>query len=227
MEYLSNEAMYILRVVIAMFCGIIIGYERENRNKQAGLKTHALVALGAAVATIVSKYGFFDVKEYDAARVAAQIISGVGFLGAGVIFVKAKIAIEGLTTAAGLWATSAISMSISSGLIAVGIFSTIMIVTFQILTHGNVAKNRFSKLRQIVFEVSGDYDSIQNLEKELLSLGAIFIYREVKENRVQEHGINVEILIDAPLEINFDTIHKLVNNHKNIYKYSLKSYVRQ
>ena len=78
----------LLRMTMALAAGFIIGSERENKNKSAGARTHTLVCLGACLAMIVSKYGFYDVKHFDAARVAAQIVSGVGFLGAGVIFVK-------------------------------------------------------------------------------------------------------------------------------------------
>ena len=79
---------WFLRILIAGMCGAFIGYERRNRNKEAGIRTHSIIALGAALIMIVSKYGFPDVNEYDAARMAAQIVSGVGFLGAGVIFVR-------------------------------------------------------------------------------------------------------------------------------------------
>ncbi len=78
----------LLRTTIALLAGFIIGSERENKNKSAVVRTHTLVCLGACLAIIISKYGFYDVARFDAARVASQIVSGVGFLGAGVIFVK-------------------------------------------------------------------------------------------------------------------------------------------
>lgn len=73
---------------IAALIGCMIGYERKNREKSAGLRTHAIVCMGAALMMVVSKYSFTDISDYDASRVAAQIVSGVGFLGAGTIFIK-------------------------------------------------------------------------------------------------------------------------------------------
>ena len=77
-----------LRIILSCFIGYMIGYERKSRDKSAGMRTHAIVGLGAALMMIISKYGFGDVPDYDASRVASQIVSGVGFLGAGIIFVK-------------------------------------------------------------------------------------------------------------------------------------------
>lgn len=75
-QELVLSAEFFLRILTAAVCGIVIGYERENRNKEAGIRTHAIVALGAALIMIVSKYGFSDIQNYDASRVAAQIVSG-------------------------------------------------------------------------------------------------------------------------------------------------------
>ena len=86
----------IFRIVLATLCGCAIGYERTSRNKSAGIRTHAIIALGSSMFMIISKYAFFDVSTADGARVAAQIVSGIGFLGAGVIFVKDDL-IQGLT----------------------------------------------------------------------------------------------------------------------------------
>ena len=103
---LSSQLELLVRLIVAGICGSLIGYERKNRLKEAGIRTHMIVALGSALVMIVSKYGFADVlllHNYilDPSRVAAQIVSGIGFLGAGIIFVR-KQAISGLTTAAGI-----------------------------------------------------------------------------------------------------------------------------
>lgn len=83
LEYLN----WIFRIVLATLCGCAIGYERTSRNKSAGIRTHAIIALGSSMFMIISKYAFFDVSTADGARVAAQIVSGIGFLGAGLIFI--------------------------------------------------------------------------------------------------------------------------------------------
>ena len=79
---IPSDAELFLRVIVASVLGYMIGYERKNRDKSAGMRTHAIVALGAALMMVVSKYGFYDVEKVDSSRVAAQIVSGVGFLGA-------------------------------------------------------------------------------------------------------------------------------------------------
>lgn len=145
MNYLGLvDLEYVLRIVISGLCGICIGIERRNRAKEAGIRTHCVVACGAALMMIVSKYGFFDVissglfngadVRLDPSRVASTIASGIGFLGAGMIFVH-KNTITGLTTAAGIWATSGVGMAIGSGMYLVGITATFIILTAQILLH--------------------------------------------------------------------------------------------
>ena len=126
LEYLN----WIFRIVLATLCGCAIGYERTSRNKSAGIRTHAIIALGSSMFMIISKYAFFDVSTADGARVAAQIVSGIGFIGAGVIFVKDDL-IQGLTTAAGMWTTSGIAVCVGSGLIFIGVFATLFLVVLQ------------------------------------------------------------------------------------------------
>ncbi len=109
----------IARIALAAVCGMLIGYERKKREKQAGVKTHMIVALSAALMVIVSKEGFLDVPGADPSRVASQILVGISFLGAGVI-VHQQYSIHGLTTAAGLWLTASIGMTIGAGLYALG-----------------------------------------------------------------------------------------------------------
>ena len=129
-EYLD----WMFRIVLATLCGCVIGYERTSRNKSAGIRTHAIIALGSSMFMIISKYAFFDVSTADGARVAAQIVSGIGFLGAGVIFVKDDL-IQGLTTAAGMWTTSGIAACIGAGLIFIGVFATLFLVVLQKIFH--------------------------------------------------------------------------------------------
>ena len=117
--------MYVLitRIVIAGLLGGVIGAEREFRAKIAGTRTHLLVAVGAALMMIVSRYGFDG--QGDPGRVAAQIVSGIGFIGAGAIMVNRK-AVHGLTTAAGIWVAAGIGMAVASGMYAIGIATTVI-----------------------------------------------------------------------------------------------------
>ncbi len=133
--YCLEQGELLVRIVLASILGMAIGFERKNRSKMAGVRTHAIVAFGAALMMIVSKYGFTDIPSYDASRVAAQIVSGVGFLGAGIIFVKNNTSVSGLTTAAGIWATAGVGMSVGAGQYFVGIFSGLLLVGLQGLLH--------------------------------------------------------------------------------------------
>lgn len=111
----------ITRIVVAGLLGGVIGAEREYRAKIAGTRTHLLVAVGSALMMIVSRYGFDG--QGDPSRVAAQIVSGIGFLGAGAIIVNRR-AIHGLTTAAGIWVSAGIGMAVASGMYAIGVATT-------------------------------------------------------------------------------------------------------
>ena len=122
---------FIIRIGVAGLLGAIIGIEREIRSKEAGLKTHFLVAVGSALIMVVSKYAFSDIMNeehmaLDPSRIAAQVVSGVGFLGAGTIIIQ-KQAVKGLTTA-GLWATAGIGLAIGAGMYVVGIGATILVL---------------------------------------------------------------------------------------------------
>jgi putative Mg2+ transporter-C (MgtC) family protein len=120
--------MQIAELMTAFVLSMVIGIEREIHQKSAGLRTHTLVGVGAALFMLISKYGFNDVLVpgrimLDPSRVAAQIVSGVGFLGAGLIFVR-RDSVRGLTTAAAVWVTAAIGAACGAGLIVLGLAAT-------------------------------------------------------------------------------------------------------
>ena len=123
----------IIRVIVGGVLGGVIGYEREKRAKEAGFRTHFLVALGSALLAVISAYGFDKVEEvipiarYDPSRVAAQIVSGIGFIGAGLIIFQKNV-IHGLTTAAGLWVTAAIGIASGVGHYELAVITTVMVV---------------------------------------------------------------------------------------------------
>ncbi|MBR1488780.1 MAG: MgtC/SapB family protein [Bacteroidales bacterium] len=115
-----------LRLLAAGFLGAVIGYERELRSKGAGIRTHVLVALGAALFMIVSQYGFAGAARFDAARVAAGVVGGLGFLGGGIIMKNKHVV--GLTTAAGIWVTGAIGLSAGCGLYLMAGLCTLLVL---------------------------------------------------------------------------------------------------
>ncbi|WP_315071137.1 MgtC/SapB family protein [uncultured Clostridium sp.] len=160
---------YLLRLCIAAICGMAIGYERKNRMKEAGIRTHFIVAIGAALIMIISKYGFQDQigwpnMSLDPSRIAAQVVTGVGFLGAGIIFMQ-KQTIVGLTTAAGVWATAAIGLAIGSGLYFVGIAATTITILGQILLHGKISFLSSPKTETLTLQIVDEPDAIKFLQE--------------------------------------------------------------
>ena len=131
---MNLEYELILRVVLSAILGGLIGLEREYRSKEAGFRTHYLVALGASLFMIVSAYGFADVQmtdahRWDVSRIAAQVVSGIGFIGAGtIIFRKQENVVSGLTTASGLWVVAAIGLACGGGMYTLAIVSTILVL---------------------------------------------------------------------------------------------------
>lgn len=138
MQLLPNkliELEYVLRLIIAIILGFAIGLERKIRFKEAGMRTHAIVSVGACLFMLISKYGFDDLDaRFDGARLAAQVVSGIGFIGAGMIMYR-KQAVHGLTTAAGIWITAGVGMAVGAGMYIVAAASTVIIIGAQCIMH--------------------------------------------------------------------------------------------
>jgi len=149
----------ILELAIALVLSAAIGLERELRNKSAGLRTHTLIGFAAALMMLVSKYGFTDVLGdhvvLDPSRVAAQIVSGIGFIGAGLIFVR-RDAVRGLTTAAAVWVTTAVGMAAGAGLPVLAAAATIgyfiVVFAFPLLTSWLPDERQQSRFVQVTYE---------------------------------------------------------------------------
>lgn len=140
----------ILRMLLALVLGFAIGFERKMRYKEAGIRTHTIVCVGSCLYTIVSIFGF---GSGDPGRVAAQIVSGIGFIGAGMIF-NHKQVVHGLTTAAGIWATAAIGMAVGAGLWIISLVASFMIILIQFVMHLNfkVFHSRYHLKLNIIFK---------------------------------------------------------------------------
>ena len=160
-----NITEFVLRISIAALLGGIIGIERGFRAKEAGFRTHFLVALGAALFMVLSAHGFDDVEltenmRLDVARIAAQVVSGIGFLGAGTIIFQ-RHAVHGLTTAAGLWVTAAIGMAAGAGLYLLASFAMVLTLVglellnglFPNIGHHNITLTVSADSRQRVEEL--------------------------------------------------------------------------
>ena len=133
-----------VRMVLASLCGGLIGVEREYKRRPAGFRTHILICLGAAMTTLTSQFLYLELHYYtDMARLGAQVVAGVGFIGAGTIIVTQRQRVKGLTTAAGLWASAIIGLAIGGGFYEGALFATFLIILAELL---------FSKLEYRMLE---------------------------------------------------------------------------
>ena len=130
-----NDTSIILRLFLAILLGGIIGYERGRAGRPAGLRTHILVCLGSAMAIMTNQYIFETFGTGDPSRIASQVVSGIGFLGAGTIIVTGRHQVKGLTTAAGLWATACMGLAIGIGFYKAAIAGCLMIAFVTVVLH--------------------------------------------------------------------------------------------
>ncbi len=159
----SFEIEIVLKLFLIVFCSLIIGFNRGKKNQFAGLKTHLLVGLGAGLSFLIPYVFYLNHQIYtmDLYRLSAQVISGIGFLGAGTI-IKSGRSIKGLTTAASLWTTAIIAMSIASGLYFISIFATLIVFLFLVYSDRLDITRKYSTKNFII--------EIKNMEKNISTL---------------------------------------------------------
>lgn len=210
----SNQLWYVFRMIIAGMCGVLIGLERKNRSKEAGVRTHCVVACASALMMIISKYGFADmaigadgVRGADGARIAAQVVSGIGFLGAGMIFVH-KNTVTGLTTAAGIWATSGVGLAIGAGMYIVGIAASVIVILAQILLHKNFRWLKNSKSKKLIIK-GVSIEGYQEHITALLAISGITVYDVFVEQN--EQGRNYTFIIEIPQDVIEENIVSLID----------------
>ncbi len=196
-------AEVLLRIVLAGVLGGAIGVEREIREREAGLRTHLLVAVGAALFTLVSAYGWHDFHfsnasgiTYDPTRIAAQIVTGIGFLGAGAI-IRQGISVRGLTTAASLWVVAAIGIAAGAGYYTGAVLTTIVVLVslwpLRILAYRLIERIRPGEKR---LEVElGVNESPALLLEVLESHGG-----EVRAFEVEDSAVRRRVVLDLRLE---------------------------
>ncbi|EHM01242.1 MgtC/SapB family protein [Lentilactobacillus parafarraginis] len=179
MSFTLYQLEWILRLVVAAICGGMVGFERKVRLKTAGIRTHMLVAVGSALFMLISKYGFFDVAGHssiglDPSRIAAGVVTGIGFIGAGAIMTRNN-QIDGLTTAAGLWATAAIGLAIGADMYVIGIAGTGCILITQVIVRRIRALKRYPNRSLLRMEVtlSGQLTAMDQLPSRLKEIGGL------------------------------------------------------
>ena len=216
--------VYLLRMLLATLCGAVIGLERTKRSKEAGIRTHCIIAGAAALFMIISKYGFADMalvegsRGADPARIAAQVVTGISFLGAGVIY-KNGNTVKGLTTAAGIWATAAVGMACGSGLYWVCLFMTVLIIGVQLLMHHfNVGYDAYSngEIRITLVDTPEIRKILKEKQKEL---GITIVSSRI--TTCADNTLNMVLQVRMKNNIRFSDVLKFMDEHPEIKSLSV------
>ena len=221
---LTQYLDFLGRLLLACLCGAAIGYERTKRFKEAGIRTHIIVCCAAALFMMVSKYGFADLtaanganfngtRGADPARVAAQVVSGISFLCAGVIF-KNEGVVKGLTTAAGLWFTAGLGLAVGSGMIFLGIIATVLISAIQYFMHRYAVGADAYAANRIQFSVKSDTDFHEALLRQLEQWDAQVA--ESKIARRRDGTTDYDLILRRRTEISYKELEIFMDSHPEI-----------
>ena len=219
---LLQYAEFFIRILIACICGAVIGVERSHRLKEAGVRTHLLVSCSAALIIIISKYAFSDIagqeatwgtRGADPARIAAQVVSAISFLCAGVIF-KQGSSVKGLTTAAGLWATAAIGMALGAGMLLLGVFVTIVVLLIQIIMHRLPILNDIYQNNFIEITVADDTGFWSKLTKQLNAWHAQILETSITHN--QDGTTSYSLMVKMNNNVSNDDFIAFLEQNSNV-----------
>ncbi len=218
-EICSWEWEYMLRLAIACLCGACVGFERSRRFKDAGVRTHVMVTLGAALIMVVSKYGFQDIPalemmKVDASRVASNVVTGVGFLGAGVIFFKGST-IKGLTTAAGLWTTAGIGLALGSGMYFIGIASAVIMIIAQFFLHRVLKSVDSYSTSELSVSLKNEKGAIEEFKGQLEEENLVIQSCKIIKDR-EEDLIKLKATVRMPHDMEFEDVVRIVEHNEKI-----------
>ena len=219
---------FFIRILVACLCGAAIGYERSRRLKSAGLRTHIIVCCASALMMIISKYGFIDMAltngmmpdglRADPARIAAQVVSGISFLGAGVIF-KHGSSVKGLTTAAGIWATAGIGLAIGAGMYVVGMFSMVVIALLQFLMHKFKFGVESWTTGRMDFNIREDAAFRQSFLAQIDKWKAQV--EEIEITEAEDGTFHYDVALRMPSTLNVETMVQYLTDDKRITRFSV------
>lgn len=212
---LQLQLVFLLRLVSSALCGMVIGWERENKLKSAGIRTHMVVCMASALMMIISKYGFMDVVScssvhVEVSHIAAGVVQAIGFIGAGVIFVRGDNII-GLTTAAGLWATVGIGLAIGSGLYVLGFAATIFILLIQFTVHRKDHKSSFTEAGNIEINLSRHKLTLEEAEEKLSDFNVILKNASLSHNKEGESIFSASIFCSSSVSV-FETVSGIIES---------------
>ncbi len=216
-----------IRLVLAAVLGSVVGFERERHDKAAGLRTHMLVSVGSALVMMVSTYGFDEVlgskaaTELDPSRVAAQVVSGIGFLGAGIIIFR-RDAVIGLTTAAGIWAMAGVGLAVGGGMYFASIVATALIVAV-IWAFRPIERRLRVESKQHTLNITVDRSvSISELEDKVHSTGALVTKVSI-EKLADSAECSVKLVLDTTSATDVLTILDSVREFAGVRKVEITS----
>ena len=210
---------FMIRIFCAAILGGSIGLERSKKQKGAGVRTHCIVAITSAVFMILSKYAFVDLGDVigtrgaDSARIAAQVVSGISFLGAGIIFKQGKASVKGLTTAAGMWATAAIGLAIGAGMYWLGFFQTLMILVLQTILHHGVIGPKTLTEQTIIVHMKDNPDMLEEFHQFIDADKCI-----IDDSSVIRDGEWIRICLSIRTEnpIEYEHVLEFMNQHPDV-----------
>ncbi len=215
----ESKGELMLRILAAAIMGGVIGTERSRRQKEAGIRTHVIVAVGSALIMVVSKYGFFDLWQapynfdIDPSRLASNIVTGVGFLGAGVIFVK-NASIRGLTTAAGIWATAGVGMALGAGMYSIGIFTGVLIIILQLLLHNHLNRLEGTAVNELKMKVQYAPGIVDHLKEQLAERSINIEYFRIKKST--DGVLTCTLALRMPRETAYEELLFLMDENEEI-----------
>lgn len=217
-----SQIDYLFRLIVSILCGGAIGFERTKRLKEAGIRTHIIVALGSALIMLVSKYGFFDIIIYeglstDASRIAASVVSGISFLGAGVIFMKNDY-VKGLTTAAGIWATSGVGLAVGAGMYVIGIAATLLIVVIQLFLHHHLT-SEYNSITKITCIVKNEETAFSSILEEMKTYNLLI--QRFQIDRTGNDTLTIKMLVRTSQEMDPSKLFVLLQTNSYIQSISM------
>lgn len=214
---------FFIRILLSAVLGALVGLERTKRQKEAGIRTHCIIACAAAVFMILSKYAFVDPADVlgsrgaDGARIAAQVVSGISFLGAGVIF-KNGNSIRGLTTAAGIWATSAIGMAIGAGMYWVGLITTVIMMVAQVVLHRFPVAGDAAVTQELAVSMADTPELHQALTRLLNDHGGCVTDSALSRDNVH---IAIELTVRLAEPITYEEALRFMQEHPGVERLSV------
>lgn len=203
----------LVRLLLAIVAGGIIGLERENKGHPAGIRTHILLTMGSTLIMLISAYGFNGFPQRDPARLAAQVVSGIGFLCAGTIM-RTGGSVHGLTSAASLWVTAGIGLAIGAGYYLGAIFSTILVVfTLFVLA---LIQDKFFTRQMLILEVEAtNSEVISPITATLVNLGV-----EVTDLSIARHNQErvITFFLTAHKPVDRNALIETISNYDEVYR---------